>query len=216
MSFWIEKEQRDMSEFQTVSRKVRKRRGAQIPPILRSTSQSMLRASYDLVCDRNNERYPLLHSRTSTEISLFKEFPSALETFRTIWIGNWTVDLFCPRVVGERGRGGRRMTGAAIEINGRVHDGQRKMSLDEAKGELLLRLGIVTLVVENPDIRKLTVMNLIRDLEKCQTRDRSIVRRLWRKVYVETLAHCADDSLWEELSIDCSEQVQSIELLGSR
>lgn len=126
-----------------------------------------------------------------------------LKFYRSIWIGNRNIDLFCPAVgqlylpniKGHKIKRHQIMRGLAIEIDGAIHNRELKMKKDNHKAHILGELGIGYTVVPNEDTCHPSVLNMIADLKKMTRLDSRARKRLMRKVYVTTLLYHASDEV---------------------
>ena len=120
----------------------------------------------------------LVHSRTSKEIlveRMVKEYSRA-DVYHSFWIGPHCVDIFIPRYK------------LAIEVGGSVHNHELKMRKDNLRDERLMgELGITVWDMENKDAQRLKyeLLNLVKKEKPKATR---VVRKMWRDIYIETLA----------------------------
>lgn len=126
---------------------------------------------------------------------------TSLRFYRSMWIGNQNVDLFCPAIgtlhppvrKGQKIVRKRAMRGVAVEVDGPIHDSELKMRKDTSKYKLLDELDIGLFVVHNVSVDDSRVKGLLRLLKRTPRLPFRTKRRLMRNIYVVTLAYHASD-----------------------
>ncbi len=170
-------------------------------------STEILRREYDKVCEDLNCKFPLNRLRTSAEQIFFKRVQqqTKLKFIQSIWIGNRNIDLFCgslgsaPNLIQKGNQSCTLMRGLAVEIDGPIHDQSLKLKKDQNKYDFIHSLGIGLVVIENKDLGEITVLNLLRDLKRTPRLDSRAKKRLWRKIYLSTIAYHAKNEILIEL-----------------
>ncbi len=168
-------------------------------------TQELLKQQYDALQVQVNRQYPDAAIRTVAERAVLDKVRCAtnLLFYKSIWIGNRNVDLFCPAIgslhppvlKGQKIARTSAMRGLVIEIDGTIHDRELKMKKDTSKYKLLHELGIGLTVIHNDSINEVGVNNLIKGLMQRPRLDSRARRRILRKIYVATLAYHASDKV---------------------
>lgn len=156
-----------------------------------------LNAEYNSICTVKliYERETM---RTVRELKLLHSFQAATHKhfYHSTWIGSACFDLFVPNVRSNV-NGGRVMRGLLIEVDGDVHNLESKMRKDELKIEVAQMIGIGVTSVPNFEFSESTVKNIIEKVNMLQPLESRERRRLWRRIYLLTLAiHLSDDEFF--------------------
>ena len=106
---------------------------------------------------------------------------------QSVWIGMQCIDFFIPNIRSSTNLKST-MRGLAIEIDGDVHNYESKMRKDEIKGNALAMLGIGHTSVPNWDVSHPAVRKFLGSLNSSRGLDSRERRRLWRRIYLITLA----------------------------
>lgn len=142
------------------------------------------------------------HERTSHERQL--AYRLMIFTNKAIlastWIGHHCFDLFIPNVRSEIGEG-RRMRGLAIEVDGDVHNLESKMRKDERKSEILQMIGVGQTHIPNLEFNEPTVKIIQERLKGLKPLDSRERRRLWKRIYLITIALQMNDKAFYDLFI---------------
>ena len=112
------------------------------------------------------------------------------------------IDVFVPNICASalpQFSNQRTMKGLALEIDGPIHDNQLKMKKDISKYQLLHQLGIGVVVIENRESRERTVLKLIEGLRSTPKLDSRARKRLWVRIYLNTILYHCDDQTLERL-----------------
>lgn len=128
-----------------------------------------------------------------------------LKVYESVWVGRRSLDIFLPSVAGELG-GSNRLQGLVIEVDGGIHNNPVKQKKDQSKYNFLheLRIGLVT--IENSDTNHPVVLQQIENLKKIPKLDSRAKGRVWRRVYLQTIAYNATNQMWWSLfGIDLNE-----------
>lgn len=145
--------------------------------------------------------------RTKTEEKVFQELRSYYkgQIFRSFWIGNRNVDFFLPSLRGDSAlqsikgfQGSRYFKGLVIEVDGSIHDRKFKMSKDNSKYQLLHKLDIGLLTIENRDMNSEVTLSMLRFIKNLKTVDSRQKRRVFRNVYIKTIASFYPDEIINE------------------
>ena len=137
--------------------------------------------------------YKLEQQQTLSEHILYNKIVSQtkLKVLRSFWIGKRNYDFFIPALKSTVNYSykynGESTGGVVIEVDGKVHQEYLKMKRDQSKYEQLSRLGICCSVINNDEIGKSTVKNLIERLPAMPRLDSRGKKRLLRKIYIVTL-----------------------------
>lgn len=132
--------------------------------------------------------------RTHKERTFLKglKLHSQKQVLPSVRIGGHCVDLFVPNIRSSE-NGTHVMRGLAIEVDGDIHNDEGKMRKDELKNAMLSILGIGMTSIPNWDLREPTVRILQQQLGSFRRLDSRERQRLWRRIYVLTLAwHLSD------------------------
>ncbi len=155
---------------------------------------SDLRRIYNELCRVLNERNGLEVSRTSKELEFERLFRSVTRRsiVSSLWIGRRNIDFFVPNVGDDvkkaRVNGVKRGAGLVVEIDGDVHNEYTKMKRDSSKYEDIHSLNIMLYTIENTDLMCSQVTNFFDAFEKYPLMDSRRVDRVWRRVYLKTIA----------------------------
>lgn len=176
--------------------------------VLIKPSLELLRQEYGALQRALNRRFPECAVRTPAEqvISNAIGRVTNLQFFKSLWIVNRNVDLFCPAVgqlhspivKGEKIVRKPIMRGWVIEVDGSIHNYELKMRKDSAKIDLLATLGISVSTIENHDLER-SIRRLIEYLQQLPRLDSRARNRLWGKIYTATLAYHADNKVMARL-----------------
>jgi very-short-patch-repair endonuclease len=170
--------------------------------IAQSPSFAELKAVYALVVKRLNFQYFEARVKTEAEHKFAAEVRKAtrLKFATSVWIGNRNVDfLFANIGFGKTPDDIKRGQGLVIEIDGEIHKNPIKMKKDEHKADLLHRLGIALTSVLNENLNHASVRAIIESLKLFHRLDTRGRMRVWKRIYLETIAHHASDSEFERL-----------------
>jgi hypothetical protein len=151
---------------------------------------NILKRKYWKLTTALDKKYPDSY-RTKSEKDLIFQFRihTRLQILTSFWIGFRNFDLFFPRVAGYSMVGDPgRMRGLVIEVDGSIHNETFKLKKDLAKQRLLHELGIGLATIENCDLNESTVVAICKNLAKQNTHDHRSKIRLWRKIFLITLA----------------------------
>jgi hypothetical protein len=85
------------------------------------------------------------------------------------------------------------MRGLAIEVDGDIHNDEAKMKKDELKVRSLAALGIGTLSIANWDFHESVVQHVQRNIGSLKPLESRERRRLWKRIYLFTLAMNLND-----------------------
>lgn len=166
--------------------------------LARPSFETLHRLYWELVQEK--ERKSLEHLRTDKE----RSFVESLRTFNaktilhSVWIGNHCMDIFVPNVRSPLGDG-RRMRGLVFEIDGDVHFYEDKMRKDEIKSDLLKMIGIGEAAIPNWQFGEKTIKALQASLNGFRPLDSRERRRLWRRIYLLTIAIQMNDKRFYEV-----------------
>jgi very-short-patch-repair endonuclease len=149
-------------------------------------SDEQLRAVYLIAVQEMRKRIPQEPQVTYWENKLFAALrkESRMKIYRSVWIGKRNIDLFIPSIC-SKGDGSHK--GLAIEVDGNFHDKTSKMRLDHHKYDTLQSLGIATASIDNYDLRRTSVRNIIENLHTGPRLDSRGQKRLWKKIYLKTI-----------------------------
>lgn len=141
--------------------------------------------------------------RTGPERELYQRLKDASrkQILRSVWIGRHCIDLFVPNLKSES-IGASVMRGLAIEVDGDVHNYEGKMRKDHNKVQTLFSIGVAQATVLNTDLSKPTVLSMIQKINVLPTLDSRERRRLWRRIYLITLALNLTDRHFNQLFSD--------------
>lgn len=154
------------------------------------------RSEYESVSKSLNTKYPRVGQRTVWErqVTSLIQTHTRLQYFQNLWIGNHNIDIFFPSIAGDVRKKDRRLRGLAIEVDGPIHDSTLKMKKDYTKQGYLHSLGIGLYTIENMDVSKASsfrrCMEGLATLPRIDSRAR---KRLWFRIYLETLIHHLSD-----------------------
>lgn len=120
----------------------------------------------------------MVHTRTWGELAVervIKKYSKA-SVYHSFWIGPHCVDLFIPRYK------------LAIEINGNIHFNELKMRKDSLRdSRVMSSMGITVWEIRNEDVGSIKY-RVIELMEKESPRASRVVKKMWRDIYIETLA----------------------------
>lgn len=166
----------------------------------------ILRDEYDYVTKMLDKEYPKCRLKTLSEDKFWEKLQKVtkLRFYRSIWIGNRNIDLFCPAIgrlyppilKGEKVSKPKDChQGLAIEVDGPIHDHHLKVKKDFSKFNFLEKLGIRVWSVRNEDLKKKAVKDHIQALRQYPRIDSRARKRLWKRIFVETILFNASDYL---------------------
>lgn len=115
------------------------------------------------------------------------KFYSGKRVMQSVWIGLQCIDFFIPNIRSLH-ISNPTMRGLAIEVDGDVHNYESKMRKDELKGNSLFMLGIGHTSVPNWEVSHPAVRAFLNSLNTLKGLDSRERRRLWRRIYLITLA----------------------------
>ena len=166
--------------------------------LVRPSFETLHRLYWELV--QKKERNSREHLRTHKE----RAFVENLRTFNaktilhSVWIGNHCMDIFVPNVRSALGDG-RRMRGLVFEIDGDVHFYEDKMRKDEIKSDILKMIGIGETAIPNWQFGEKTIKAIQAGLNGLRPLDSRERRRLWRRIYLLTIAIQMNDKCFYEV-----------------
>jgi very-short-patch-repair endonuclease len=160
-----------------------------IDSLIATIPKRQLEESYKVVSRQLFYQNKMATIRTTAELFFANQIKRQirLEVLPSVWIGRFCVDFFIPGVGGHVVNGRRQMKGLVIEINGPVHNFELKMNKDENRGEVLKRLGIGTLNIDNMDINSHAVRQLIAELKSIPRLNWRAKDRLKKRIYSWTI-----------------------------
>lgn len=166
-----------------------------------------LKQEYEKICLIQNAKYKLEHLKTGAEFKFLSKIQAVtkLKVYTSVWIGARNVDLFLPSVTNED-RSGSRFFGIAFEVDGKIHNNHLKMLKDQVKYHFLDSLNIVVVSILNENLNHPLVNKMIEELKGFRRLDTRAKRRVWRKIYTETiLCHGTNEQiakLWGKIFKD--------------
>ena len=148
-----------------------------------------LKNSYDSITCELNSIYKPETSKTVEEHVINQKLKAYTKLMfkRSFWIGSRNIDFFFPYLAGDIANQGSRFKGLVIEVDGPIHNQQRKMSRDCSKYKQLHDLGIGVYTIENEDININTFTTFLSFLSKCPRIDNRAKNRLMRNIYLKTI-----------------------------
>lgn len=172
----------------------------------RSPTDQELKALYDRIVEAQKRSRKQMFDMPAAQRSFCIELRlKTKRKFQTnVLIGDGTVDLFSP-AVGTPLSSAKHQTGKAsgwqgiaIEIDGKPHDLESKGIRGLAKLEILSVLNILSVSIENCDIRHPLVLKMFDKTNRNQRQILcSVTRRLvWRKIHFITAIALGSDSDW--------------------
>lgn len=161
---------------------VRKGSDSQISP--RFPSFEELKNVYAQIVHRLNLKYKETLVRPPMELDWFKIITRnrKINFRRTIWIGNHSVDIFTASLSFRHEEGKNVTHGIAFEIDGPSHNSEPKIKKDSYIDESLNRLNIGLYRVDTK--HKLSADHILKQTRITDSRER---RRIWAKIYLETI-----------------------------
>jgi hypothetical protein len=119
-----------------------------------------------------------------------------LKIYPSYWIGNRTIDIFCPQIGGLKGIqfNGRSFAGLAIEVDGGSHKNPVKQKKDLSKINFLASIGILMLSIEDDDVKTLIGHRMLNEIISKPRLDHRATQRVFHRVWLSTIAaHATDD-----------------------
>ncbi len=176
---------------------------AQKPEIkLNQPSPVTLKHAFEALQCELNKKFPDAILRTRAENEFYNAIRRAtrLKFYRSFWMINRNVDLFCPAIAsGWDDTRPYDMRGLVIEIDGSIHNCECKMRKDCSKYAALQQAGIGCCVIENGDLHVPAVQNLINNLKNTERLDTRARRRQMKLIQILTLAFYATDAVLVDL-----------------
>ena len=115
-------------------------------------------------------------------LAAFRRYAPNLPIYSGLWIGNHNVDAFVMAIRTNSG------VGVAFEIDGGVHNEEKKGKKDESKDDFLFKLGIAPYHVTNEEVTDGYVKHIVDDWGDKRRTDAKSQAALWRRIYILTLA----------------------------
>jgi uncharacterized HAD superfamily protein len=176
---------------------------------LNRPNYNKLKKFYDSITNDLSIIYHPCINKTPSEhkVIQFIQDKTNLKFYKSMWIGNRNIDLFCPAVgslypikrKGKKISKVLRTRGIAIEVNGQVHNREFKMKKDDNRDEFLKKISIGVYVIENEDIYSNHVQDKLEKLNQMSRLDHRARQRILRKIYVVTIAFHASNEILGEL-----------------
>lgn len=170
-------------------------------PIESFVSLKKLQEVYLELCVDLNTRFPQQILRTRSELRCWKKIQSStkLSVYKSMWIGNYCIDIFVLGVRGDYNLANHFFRGLAIEVDGSIHDEEFKMRKDHSKQAFLQKLKIPLYSIKNEDLNNASFNALLMKISKLKHSDNRARKRLLRNIYLVTiLSHLPDNKLEEE------------------
>jgi hypothetical protein len=174
---------------------------------MRRLDRYILSLAYRELTEALNAKYPeqAKTTRTEDEFAILLRESTKLEFERSFWIGNLNLDFFFAAIRSSKHSDLERLseialspieldqisertfTGMAIEIDGDIHNKYFKLMKDQNKYEVLHRLSISLVCIENQDLNHPTVTTLLESLSGFKRLDHRAKSRLLRNIYLFTI-----------------------------
>lgn len=140
------------------------------------TNETLKKAYYDLV-EKLNCKHASESQRTIYEINFAKQIKkyTRRKFYQSVWIQNHCVDFFFPQLK------------LVVELNGGIHNVEYKMRKDDRRDCNLEKLGIKVHNLDN-EYSNTVVFEIIRLIKDSKTIGSTNLKRLWRNIYIATLA----------------------------
>lgn len=159
---------------------------------------SELQDLYMRLCCGLNEAYTEVLRVPYFQGKVFQELRriTRLTIEKNVWIGPHNADIFIPGVAGAFDEKNNGFHGLVIEVDGKIHDFLPKMRKDFYKIDCLFESRIAVVSIENRDVWKRTVSDLIHGIAELRRLGSAAKRRVKRDLYLQTLlaflsdAHC--------------------------
>lgn len=172
---------------------------------LRFPTDGELKDTYQQITYRLNHKYRETLQRNQLEIDWFKLISnnSRFDFHRTVWIGNHNFDVFTASLSLRNKVGVQLSHGLVLEINGPIHDSEAKMKKDSYADESLNRLKIGLFRINSTHTGRYIAEMLNKETKVTDSRER---RRIWKKIYLETiLSHGTPDEIEKLFNISSAE-----------
>lgn len=123
-----------------------------------------------------NQVYKIETTRTLSEDYMTNLLTSCkkYQIYNSFWIGKYCVDIFIPRFK------------LVIELDGEVHDKEFKMRKDNHKSNVLKKLGLKEIHIENKDINQY-FLNIIKMLNKKNAINNHNYNKVMRDIHLFTI-----------------------------
>lgn len=156
--------------------------GNQYPP--RFPTFPELKEVYGQIVHRLNLKYKESLMRPQMEIDWFKLITNHRRILfhRTIWIGNNNFDLFTASLAFRNQENKKSNLGLVFEIDGSIHNTEPKMKKDLYAEESLNRLNISLYRINK--FHKMDARTILGQTRMTDSKER---RRIWTKIYLETI-----------------------------
>lgn len=143
-----------------------------------------LKEIYGQIVHRLNLKYKESLMRPKMEVDWFKIITCSqrIDFRRTMWIGNHNFDIFTASLALKKQKSSKSNLGLVFEIDGSIHNTEPKMKKDNYVEESLNRLNIGLYRINN--FHKMDIGHILQQTRRTDSKER---RRIWTKIYLETI-----------------------------
>lgn len=175
-------------------------------PLPRFPTDNELKYAYEQIVHRLNNKYRDTLCRTPMELEWFSVIKKnrRFDLRRTVWIGNHCYDIFTASLSFRHQDNEKITHGLVFEIDGPSHTSEPKMKKDSYADESLNRLNIGIYRIDG--YHKKDAAHILRQTRITDSRER---KRIWKKIYLETILSHATPTEIENLF-----NISALELSG--